>query len=62
MNLKISQHKIQDKTSRDVEYKKNYPTLADLMKQQGVTTDSVDYWDNECDSNPSNPNCLIYED
>jgi hypothetical protein len=41
---------------------KEYPTLKDLMKEQGVSTDLADYWDRECELNPSNPRCLVYED
>ena len=39
-----------------------YPTLKDLMKEQGLSTDLADYWDKECELNPSNPRCLVYED
>ena len=41
---------------------KEYPTLKDLMKEQGVSTDLSDYWDKECELNPSNPHCLEYDD
>ena len=34
MNLKKSPSKIQDKNSIDLDYEKDYPTLADLMKKQ----------------------------
>ena len=37
-------------------------SLADLMKEQGVSTDLSDYWDKECELNPSNPHCLEYDD
>ena len=40
----------------------DYSTLADLMKEQGVSTDLADYWDKECDLNPSNPKGLVLED
>ena len=62
MNLKTSLFAIQDKELRDLDLAKEYPTLKDLMKEQGVSTDLADYWDKECDLNPSNPGCLIYED
>ncbi len=52
---------IQDKNLRDLDNAKEYSTLADLMKEQGVSTDLADYWDKECDLNPSNPRCLVYD-
>ena len=52
---------IQDNNSRDFDLTKEYPTLKDLMEEQGVSTDLSDYWDKECDDNPSNPHCLIYD-
>ena len=62
MNLKTSLFAIQDKKLRDLDLAKEYPTLKDLMKEQGVSTDLADYWDKECKLNPSNPNCLVSED
>ena len=62
MNLKTSTFAIQDKKLRDLDNAKEYPTLKDLMKEQGVSTDLADYWDKECELNPSNPRCLVYED
>ena len=62
MNLKISQYPIQDNRLRDLDLEKEYPTLKDLMKEQGVSTNLADYWDKECNDNPSNPNCLVYDD
>ena len=53
---------IQDKNSRDLDRTKEYSTLADLMKEQGVSTDLADYWDKECALNPSDPRCLEYDD
>ena len=41
---------------------KKYSTLADLMKEQGVSTDLADYWDKECRLNQSSLDCLVYED
>ena len=55
MNLKTSPFAIQDKKLRDLDLSKEYPTLKDLMKEQGVSTDLSDYWDKECELNPSNP-------
>ncbi len=62
MNFKRSPFAIQDKNIRDLDNAKEYSTLADLMKEQGISTDLADYWDKECDLNPSNPNCLVCED
>ena len=62
MNLKKSPFAIQDKKLRDLDLSKEYPTLKDLMKEQGVSTDLSDYWDKECELNPSTPRCLVYED
>ena len=47
---------------RDLDLAKEYPTLKDLMNEQGVLNDLSDYWDNECELNPSNPHCLEYDD
>ena len=62
MNFKKSSFAIQDKELRDIDLAKEYPTLKDLMKEQGLTYNLADYWERECNVNPSNPNCLIYED
>ena len=62
MNLKTSPFAIQDRKLRDLDLAKEYPTLKDLMKEQGVSTDLSDYWDKECELNPSNPHCLEYYD
>ncbi len=62
MNFKTSPFAIQDKKLSDLDLAKEYPTLKDLMKEQGVSTDLSDYWDKECELNPSNPRCLVYED
>ena len=61
MKLK-STFSIQDKNFRDLDNSDEYLTLADLMTEQGVSTDLADYWDKECELNPSNPRCLVYED
>ena len=53
---------IQDKNLRDLDITNEYPTLKDLMKEQGVSNDLADYWENECNENPSKPQCLIYDD
>ena len=36
MNFKKSPFAIQDKNARDLDNKKDYPTIADLMKEQKV--------------------------
>jgi hypothetical protein len=62
MNLKTSPFVIQDRKLMDLALVKEYPTLKDLMKEQDVSTDLSDYWDKECELNPSNPHCLEYDD
>ena len=62
MNLKTSPFSIQDKKLRDLDLAKEYLTLKDLMKEQGVSTDLADYFDRECELNPFNPLYLVYED
>ena len=39
MNLKRSPFAIQDKNARDLDNAKNFPTLADLIKEQKVPLD-----------------------
>ena len=53
---------IQDKNFRDLDNSDEYLTLADLITEQGVSTDIADYWDKECELNPSNRHCLEYDD
>ena len=62
MHLKTSPLEIQDIKLKDLDLAKEYPTLKDLMKEQGVSTDLADYWDKECNENPSHPHCLVYDD
>ncbi len=52
---------IQDKDLRDLDLAKEYPTIQDLMREQGLSSDLANYWDKECYNNPSNPHCLIYD-
>ena len=61
MKLKTT-FSIQDKNTKDLDNEKDYSTLKDLMKEQGVSTDLSDYWDKECELNPSDPRCLVYDD
>ena len=62
MNFEKPENLIKEKDLNDFQKAENYPTLADLMKEQNVTSFQSDYWKRECDNNPSNPHCLIYED
>ena len=62
MNFEKPENLIKEKDIIDFQKAENYPTLADLMKEQNVTSFQSDYWKRECDNNPSNPHCLIYED
>ena len=39
MNLKKSPFAIQDKNQRDLDSAKEYPTLADLMREQNISSD-----------------------
>ena len=39
MNLKRSPFAIQDKNARDLDNEKDYPTIADLMREQKVQQD-----------------------
>ena len=41
MNFKRSPFAIQDKNARDLNNAKDYPTIADLMKEQKVPHDGV---------------------
>ena len=41
MNLKRSPFAIQDKNARDLDNVKDYPTIADLMKEQKVQEDNA---------------------
>ena len=41
MNLKKSPFAIQDKTERDLDNAKDYPTIADLMREQNILTDKA---------------------
>ena len=47
MKLK-STFSIQDKNFRDLDNSDEYLTLAEPMKEQWVSTDVADYWDNKC--------------
>ena len=57
MKLERSQFAIQDKNKKDLDNAKDYSTLKELMKEQGLSTDLADYWDKERTDNPSNVHC-----
>ena len=40
MNLKRSPFAIQDKNARDLDNAKDFPTIADLMREQKVSQDN----------------------
>ena len=42
MNFKRSPFAIQDKNARDIDNAKNYPTIADLMREQKVSKDNTE--------------------
>ena len=62
MKLERSPFAIQDKNKKDLDNAKDYSTLKELMKEQGLSTDLADYWDKERTDNPSNVHCQVYED
>jgi len=62
MYFKRSPFAIQDKKLRDIEYAKDYLILKELVEEQVISTDYSDYWNKECELNPSDPHCLVYED
>ena len=62
MNLKRSPFAIQDKNKNDLDITKEYPTFNKVIHEQGISTDLSDYWDKECELNPSDPRCLVYDD
>ena len=39
MNLKNSPFSIQDKTAKNLDNATDFPTLADLMREQNISTD-----------------------
>ena len=41
MKLKRSPFAIQDKNQKDLDYAKDYPTLADLIREQNVSSDAA---------------------
>ena len=41
MNLKESPFAVQDKSTKDLDNAKDYPTIADLMKEQNVSTNKI---------------------
>ena len=57
MKLERSPFAIQNKNKKDLDNAKDYSTLKELMKEQGLSTDLADYWDKERTDNPSNVHC-----
>ena len=57
MTSERSPFAIQDKNKKDFDNAKDYSTLKDLIKEQGLSTDLADYWDKESTDNPSNVHC-----
>ena len=41
MNLKSSQFAIQEKNSTDLENEKDFPTIADLMREQKISSNEA---------------------
>ena len=41
MNFKKSSFSIQDKTARDLDNATDYPTLADLIREQNISTNEA---------------------
>ena len=41
MNFKKSPFAIQNKKAKDLDYAKDYPTLADLIKEQNIQCDET---------------------
>ena len=41
MNFKRSPFSIQDKNTRDLDNVENYPTIADLMREQKISNDKT---------------------
>ena len=41
MNLKRSPFAVQDQNTRDLDNAKDYPTIADLMREQKVSNDDT---------------------
>ena len=41
MHLKKSQFTIQDKNERDLDKAKDYPTIADLMREQEISSNET---------------------
>ena len=61
MNFEKSPFAIKDKDLKDFDKEKECSILAVLIKEQGDSSDIVDYWDKECEINPSNQGRLVYK-
>ena len=62
MNLKRLPFEIQDKNLKDLDNANEYSTLKQLIEEQVISTDLSDYWDKECELNPSDSRCLVLGD
>ena len=62
MHLKRSPFAIKDKNSRDLDNTKYYSTLKELVEEKAISKDLSDYRAKECELNPFNPHCLVYDD
>ena len=60
MKLKLT-ISIQDQNLRDLYLVDGYPTLKDLMRGEGFTTELADYWGKDFDDNKSNPHYLFLD-
>ena len=53
---------VQDNKLKDLDNVKDYPTYSEFMSEQNFSDTHSDYWHKECELNPSNPHCLVYDD
>ena len=60
MKLKTT-FSIQDKKVRDLDNGNDNSTHNELIQEQEISTDLAEYWDKECELNPSDPRCLVYD-
>ena len=62
MNLKIASFVIQDRELKNLKFAKEYPTLEDLMIEQGVSTELANYRNKDRDDNSQDPNYFVCDD
>ena len=51
MNFKKTESLFRERDLINLKKSKDYPTLADLMKEQNVSNQKGDYLDKDCESN-----------